>query len=171
LINGAPVIILIRVIKVFGMSHAFWEQKKLEQMNDKEWELLCDGCARCCLLKLEDEESGELYFTRVSCHLLDTQTCRCKDYENRLAKVSECLQIKNMSLSEYQWLPESCAYRLLSEGRPLAYWHPLISGDPNSVKAAGVTVSGFAISEEYVHPDQLQDQLISLSANVSSLED
>lgn len=153
------------------MSNAFWEQKKLEQMNDKEWELLCDGCARCCLLKLEDEESGELFFTRVSCHLLDIQTCGCKDYENRLAKVTECLQIKNMSLSEYQWLPESCAYRRLSEGRPLAHWHPLISGDPNSVKVAGIAVSDFAISEEYIHPEQLQEQIISLSANVSSLED
>ena len=144
------------------MAEVFWKVKKLHQMNDDEWESLCDGCARCCLLKLEDEESSELFFTNVSCHLLDIKKCSCKDYENRKFLVPECLRVKNMALSEYQWLPETCAYRLLSEGRPLPEWHPLITGDRNSVKLACITVDTFAVSEDYIHPDQLEDHVINL---------
>ena len=144
------------------MAIEFWKNKQLTEMTDDEWESLCDGCARCCLLKLEDEDTSELFFTNVSCHLLNIEQCRCKDYQNRKFLVPECLLVKNMALSEYQWLPESCAYRLLSEAKPLPEWHPLISGDSNSVKLAGVTIDGFAVSEDFIHPDQLEDHVIEL---------
>lgn len=144
------------------MAIEFWKNKQLTEMTDDEWESLCDGCARCCLLKLEDEDTSELFFTNVSCHLLNIEQCRCKDYQNRKFLVPECLLVKNMALSEYQWLPESCAYRLLSEAKPLPEWHPLISGDSNSVKLAGVAIDGFAVSEDFIHPDQLEDHVIDL---------
>ncbi len=145
------------------MADAFWENKTLEQMSDDEWESLCDGCARCCLLKLEDMETQKLYFTNVSCQLLDNDRCQCSDYANRLQRVPECLQVRLMKSDEYEWLPRSCAYRRLAEGRPLADWHPLISGDPNSVFAAGISVAGRAISETYIHTDQLENHIIDLS--------
>ncbi len=145
------------------MADAFWENKTLEQMSDDEWESLCDGCARCCLLKLEDMETQKLYFTNVSCQLLDNDRCQCSDYANRLQRVPECLQVRLMKADEYEWLPRSCAYRRLAEGRPLADWHPLISGDPNSVFAAGISVAGRAISETYIHTDQLENHIIDLS--------
>jgi len=144
------------------MSDRFWEIKKLEQMTDQEWESLCDGCARCCLLKLEDEDTGALFFTNVSCHLLDIENCNCKDYPNRKLLVPECLQVRRMPISEYQWLPKTCAYRLVSQGQPLPEWHPLISGDQQSVQQVGVTVESFAVSEDYIHPQQLQDHIIEL---------
>lgn len=145
------------------MSKAFWESLPLSAMNDKQWESLCDGCARCCLLKLEDEDTAELYFTNVSCHLLDIKQCRCKDYGKRKFLVAECLNVRTMELSEYTWLPETCAYRLLSEGKPLPEWHPLLSGKKDSVERAGITISGFAVSEDYIHPDQLAEHIIDLS--------
>ncbi|MCW8934542.1 MAG: YcgN family cysteine cluster protein [Gammaproteobacteria bacterium] len=144
------------------MAIEFWKNKQLSEMSDEEWESLCDGCARCCLLKLENEDTSELFFTNVSCHLLNIEECRCKDYENRKFLVPECLLVKNMALSEYQWLPETCAYRLLSEDKTLPDWHPLISGDKNSVKQVGVTVDGFAVSEDFIHPEQLEDHVINL---------
>lgn len=145
------------------MKKHFWQTKKLEQMSDAEWESLCDKCARCCLLKLEDEDTNELFFTNVSCHLLNIETCRCKDYANRKFRVPECLLVRNMPLSEYQWLPPSCAYRLISEGKTLPEWHPLISGNQYSVQQARMTVDGFAMSEDYIHPEQLQNHVIELT--------
>lgn len=144
------------------MAIDFWKNKQLSEMTDDEWESLCDGCARCCLLKLEDEDTSELFFTNVSCHLLNIEQCSCNDYQNRKFLVPECLRVKNMALSEYQWLPETCAYRLLSEDKPLPDWHPLITGERNSVKLAGVTISAFAVSEDFIHPDQLEDHVINL---------
>lgn len=147
------------------MSENFWENKSLAQMTDQEWESLCDGCARCCLLKLEDEDTGELHFTSVSCHQLDTETCRCKDYPNRKFLVPECLLVRQMKIDEYSWLPETCAYRLISEGKSLPVWHPLLSGKSSSVQAAGISVSGYAISEDFVHPEQVQDHIIDFSVD------
>jgi len=144
------------------MALDFWENKPLAEMTDEEWESLCDGCARCCLLKLEDEDTSELFFTNVSCHLLNIEQCRCKDYRNRKFLVPECLLVKSMALADYKWLPESCAYRLISEAKPLPEWHPLISGDKNSVKLAGITIDAFAVSEDFIHPDQLEDHVINL---------
>lgn len=145
------------------MPENFWQTKKLEQMTDSEWESLCDHCARCCLLKLEDEDSGKLFFTNVSCHLLNIEKCSCKDYANRKFRVPECLLVRKMPLSEYQWLPPSCAYRLIAEGKALPGWHPLMSGNQQSVQQAGMTVDGFAMSEDHIHPEQLQDHIIELS--------
>lgn len=144
------------------MAENFWEEKTLAQMTGQEWESLCDGCARCCLLKLEDEDSGELHFTSVSCHQLDTETCRCKDYSNRKFLVPECLQVSHMKPKEYKWLPETCAYRLIAEGKPLPVWHPLITGESSSVQEAGISVTAFAISEDYIHPEQISEHIIDL---------
>lgn len=144
------------------MSKTFWEEKQLHEMSDSEWESLCDGCARCCLIKLEDEDSGELHFTNVSCHQLDIETCRCNDYTNRKFLVPECLLVKQMKQEDYQWLPETCAYRLLAEAKDLPEWHPLITGQAESVKKAGISVSGFAVCEDYIHPDQIAEHIIKL---------
>jgi uncharacterized protein len=126
---------------------AFWQTKTLRDMTHDEWEALCDGCGRCCLHKLEDEDTDELYFTRVACRLLDLKTCRCKQYSQRTTLVSGCLSLQQENFTAYHWLPVTCAYRLLAEGKPLMDWHPLISGTKDSVAAAGLSVADFAISE------------------------
>jgi len=140
----------------------FWEIKTLEQMNSDEWELLCDGCGLCCLVKIEDEDSGEVFNTSVSCRQLDIETCRCRDYKNRLTDVPICVQLTLENLPELNWLPESCAYKCLHESKPLPLWHPLITGDKNSVHETGFSARWFAQSEEYIHPDQLVEFVISL---------
>lgn len=124
----------------------FWQAKTLQQMTDAEWESLCDGCARCCLHKLEDEDTGEIFFTRVACRLLDIPAGRCTRYQERCSLVESCLDLRQ-GFTEFHWLPSTCAYRLLAEGKPLANWHPLVSGDPDSTSAAGLAVASFAISE------------------------
>jgi hypothetical protein len=120
----------------------FWEQKSLAEMSDAEWESLCDGCGKCCLIGLEDADTGEIYLTDVSCKMLDAQTCRCRDYANRKAHVPDCVKLTPETVGDLHWLPKTCAYRLVHEGRALFAWHPLISGDPESVHAAGVSVRG-----------------------------
>lgn len=125
----------------------FWKATRLEDMTPEQWESLCDGCGRCCLHKLRDEETEELSFTSVSCRLLDTDSCRCSRYENRRRWVPDCVSLTPASLKEIDWLPPSCAYRRLSEGKDLAWWHPLVSGDPETVHEAGVSVRGRAMSE------------------------
>ena len=118
----------------------FWETKSLEEMSPAEWESLCDGCARCCLVKLEDEDSGEIGYTDVGCTLLDAGRCRCREYEHRQAKVADCVRLTPEAVRTLRWLPPTCAYRLLAEGRGLYWWHPLVSGDPATVHAAGISV-------------------------------
>jgi len=118
----------------------FWTAKTLDAMTDTEWESLCDGCGRCCLVKLEDEETGFVHYTDVGCTLLDDQTCRCRDYPNRQAKVPDCVRLTPQGVRSLTWLPQTCAYRLLADGRDLYWWHPLVSGDPRSVHAAGISV-------------------------------
>jgi uncharacterized cysteine cluster protein YcgN (CxxCxxCC family) len=110
----------------------FWKTKTLEEMSSVEWESLCDGCARCCLEKLEDEDTGKIYFTHVSCKLLDAGLCACKDYKNRSDKVPDCVRLTPENVRTLNWLPPSCGYKLVAEGRDLYWWHPLISGDPNT---------------------------------------
>lgn len=138
----------------------FWEEKPLAEMNCEEWEALCDGCGKCCLHKLEDESDGELYYTDIACELLDIETCRCSDYPNRLKKVPDCLTLTANTLSDVHFLPDTCAYRLLSENKPLESWHPLVSGDTYSVHHADVSVSGKVISEEYIHPDDFETRVV-----------
>jgi uncharacterized protein len=120
----------------------FWKQKTLEELNPAEWESLCDGCGRCCLVKLEDEDSGEIHFTDITCKLFNAKTCRCTDYAHRRRKVHDCIKLTPAKVRTLGWLPPSCAYRLIAEGRDLAWWHPLVSGSETSVHEAGVSVRG-----------------------------
>jgi hypothetical protein len=124
----------------------FWQEKTLAQMDAAEWESLCDGCARCCLHKLEDEDTGEVFFTRMACRLLDIEACRCKDYARRCVEVEGCLDLRD-GFTQFHWLPSTCAYRRLAEGKDLPAWHPLVSGDRRTVAGAGVAVSAFAVAE------------------------
>jgi hypothetical protein len=125
----------------------FWETKKLHEMTEAEWESLCDGCGLCCLVRFEDEETLEVIPTRVHCQLFDPAVCRCSDYENRKATVPDCIKLTPFNVEALEWMPKSCAYRRLHEGRGLAWWHPLVSGDPETVHTAGVSVRGETISE------------------------
>ena len=129
-------------------------------MSTAEWESLCDGCARCCLVKLENEDTGEVYYTDVACHLLDQQSCRCTAYSDRCRRVPACVKVTADNLEELHWMPESCAYRLLYEGHDLPAWHPLVSGSSESVHSAGISVRYRAISEEEVDEDDLEDHII-----------
>ncbi|MCH8302509.1 MAG: YcgN family cysteine cluster protein [Proteobacteria bacterium] len=129
------------------MTDEFWKRKSLAEMSTAEWESLCDGCALCCLQKLEDEETGDVYFTDVACRLLDTQTCRCTNYAARAKKVASCLVLSVDEPETFNWLPDSCAYRRLADGKDLPEWHPLLTGDPDSVHEAGISAKGKVVSE------------------------
>ena len=129
------------------MNDEFWKRKSLAEMTESEWESLCDGCALCCLLKLEDEETGEVFFTDVACKLLDLDNCRCMDYKARARKVADCLVLTVDEPETFGWLPGTCAYRLLANGEELPEWHPLITGNPGTVHDAGISAKGKAVSE------------------------
>ncbi len=136
----------------------FWETKKLSEMTTEEWESICDGCGKCCLNKLEDEDSGEIFFTSVVCNLIDLDTCRCTRYSERTTLVPECLDLKQHDFSEYNWLPSTCAYRLLVDGKKLPSWHPLVSGSQETVIDAGVSICSYAMKESEI--DDLEDHII-----------
>ena len=140
----------------------FWQTKSLGEMTKPEWESLCDGCGRCCLNKLEDEDTGKFLYTRAACKLLDIGTCQCTDYTNRAKRVPDCVTLTAKNVSELGWLPESCAYRRLDEGRGLAWWHPLVSGNPQTVRDAGISVENEAYTEEGITVDELVNHIWKL---------
>jgi uncharacterized protein len=138
----------------------FWH-KPLAAMTRGEWESLCDGCGRCCLLKLEDDNTGRIYYTDIACRLFDSVRCRCTDYAHRMRRVRDCLKLTPRRAAHYGWLPHSCAYRRLAEGRGLAWWHPLVSGDPETVHRAGISVRGrVAAYERQVPRKDYQDHIV-----------
>lgn len=140
---------------------AWFDSLPLEALDPQQWEALCDGCALCCLHKIQDSESGEIHYTAVHCGLLDADSCRCSDYPRRLQRVPECISLDAQGAHDFTWLPASCAYRLRAEGKRLPEWHPLVSGDPQSVHRAGISIRGRAISDEYVHPDGYDEHVIT----------
>ena len=135
----------------------FWENGKLDALSPAQWEALCDGCGRCCLQKLKHPTTGKVRYTRVSCYLLDPETCRCRKYRHRHSLVPDCVALTPSNIIKLRWLPKTCAYRLMAEGKPLPDWHPLVSGNPHSVHAAGISVRRRCISEEHVHPDDVDN--------------
>lgn len=146
------------------MSAPFWQTTPLEQMTEEQWESLCDGCGRCCLHKLIDEDSDELYYTNVACSWLNSKTCSCKDYPNRFQSGEECLKLTRESIPEFNWLPDTCAYRLLADGQTLPEWHPLVTGSKSAMHAAGASVRNQVVYEIDVvnwedHIQNLPDRL------------
>jgi uncharacterized protein len=139
---------------------AFWDEKTLEEMSPTEWEALCDGCGRCCLIKLEDEDSGLLITSDVRCKLLDGNSCACTDYLRRQEKVPDCIKLTPQNVTEIKWIPTTCAYRRIAEGKGLAWWHPLISGDPQTVVDVGVSVKGRTFGEEDVQPGEWEEHAV-----------
>lgn len=138
----------------------FWKVKTLDTMSNAEWESLCDGCGLCCLNKLEDWDSGEVVFTSVRCRLMDGESCRCIDYPNRQATVPDCIQLSPEEVRTISWLPPTCAYRLVRDGEDLYWWHPLVSGDPQTVHLAGISARGRTVSEADVDIDDFEDYVV-----------
>jgi uncharacterized cysteine cluster protein YcgN (CxxCxxCC family) len=138
----------------------FWLTKGLQEMSRDEWESLCDGCGQCCLLKVEEEDTGKIYLTELSCRLLDTRTCRCRDYANRHMSVPDCIVISPNNTMQLSWLPSTCAYKRIANGRGLAWWHPLVSGDPNTVHQAGISVRGWTRTEAGVRPSAIAKYIV-----------
>lgn len=136
----------------------FWKTKALAKMTKAEWESLCDGCAKCCLNKLENDATGEIQYTDIACRLLDTELCRCVSYADRKRFVPDCQILNIQSIKRLTWLPSTCAYRLLDEGKELFWWHPLISGDPETVHEAGISVRGRVVSER--DTDDLEGRVV-----------
>ena len=138
----------------------FWKRKTLAEMSRKEWESLCDGCAKCCLVKLEDVDTDEIEFTNVACRLLDCTSCQCSDYKNRQRHVPDCVKLTPDLIDDLHWMPPSCAYRLLSEGKDLPDWHPLVSGETESVVRAGMSVRDRVVSENDIDMDDICDYIV-----------
>jgi uncharacterized cysteine cluster protein YcgN (CxxCxxCC family) len=150
------------------VTKPFWKTKSLAEMTAEEWESLCDGCGLCCVIRFEDEVSGEIIPTRVHCKLFDSGACGCSNYAERKVHVPDCIKLTPHNIEALEWMPKSCAYRRLHEGKDLPRWHPLVTGDPESVHAAGVSVRGKTISEaaledpedaiDFEAPEWLEDQ-------------
>lgn len=144
----------------------YWKTKTLAEMSLSEWEGLCDGCGLCCLNKLEDWDTGEVVFTSVACRLLDGESCRCKDYENRQETVPDCIQLTVKGVDEISWLPPTCAYRLVGEGRDLYWWHYLVSGDRETVHEAGISARDRTVSEDDVAVEDFEDYVVDWPLHV-----
>jgi hypothetical protein len=138
----------------------FWETKSLAEMTAAEWESLCDGCARCCLHKLEDIDTGRVAYTGIRCRYLIESECRCSDYPNRSKLMPNCISLRQADVASLSWLPGTCAYRLLAAGESLPAWHPLVSGRAESVHEAGISIRGRTLSDEFVHPDGYDEHII-----------
>jgi uncharacterized protein len=150
-----------QVARMVNLRPRFWESIPLSKMTSDEWEALCDGCGKCCLNKLEYEDTGEIAYTRVACRLFDDGTCRCSNYENRKALVPECIFLTPKSLARIaHWMPSTCAYKLLFQGKHLPDWHPLVTGDSASTHKAGMSVRGVTVSEAVVPEEDWEDYLI-----------
>ena len=148
-------------IKRDGLRPRYWAKVPLAKMTEAEWEALCDGCGKCCLNKLEDAETGEVALTRVACRLLDDASCHCAQYDIRHQFVPDCIRLTPQSIEQHMyWLPQTCAYRLVYEGRDLFHWHPLVSGDPESVHEAGVSVRDLTVSEFDTPEEDWEDYII-----------
>ena len=139
----------------------FWKTKTLEQMSREEWESLCDGCARCCLVKLEEEDTSIIHLTRLACSMLEVKTCRCSNYPERFSLMPDCIDVTVEKVRQLSWLPVSCAYRRVDEGRDLAWWHPLVSGSAETVHQAGISVKSFAMSEKRVKEQNYHRYIIA----------
>ena len=142
-----------------SLSDRFWE-KPLAELNRQEWEALCDGCARCCMKKLTDDDSNETVYTRVVCRYLEQDKCQCSAYGKRQKLVPDCLVLDTDNLRELHWIPDTCAYKLREQGKPLPAWHPLLTGSREAMRQAGIAVTGKVISEEFVHEDGLEEHVI-----------
>jgi uncharacterized cysteine cluster protein YcgN (CxxCxxCC family) len=139
----------------------FWKGKTLNQLSTEEWEALCDGCGQCCLYKLEDEDSGDLYLTNVVCRFLDQKTCQCQVYLERHQAVPTCVQLTSQNVLELKWIPPTCAYKLIAEGKPLKKWHPLVSGNRKCIQGTEFYIGDRVISESEVDMDDLENYVIS----------
>lgn len=143
----------------------FWKNKKLGDFSEEEWEALCDGCGRCCLVKLEDYDTGVIENTDVVCEFMDQKTCRCTTYATRQVEVPTCIKVLPDNVAEIEWMPPTCAYRLIAEGRDLDWWHPLVAGEHESIVTAGISVKGRVISEAKVTDDELEDHITAWPAD------
>ena len=143
-----------------SVSKPFFETKSLAEMNTAEWESLCDGCGKCCVILLQEEDSERVYRTNLACKLLDLETVRCSDYANRHQRVPGCVRLTPDNIADLAWMPDTCAYRLLAEGKPLPDWHPLKSGDPRSPERAGISVKGQLVPEGQVPEDDWEDHIV-----------
>jgi uncharacterized cysteine cluster protein YcgN (CxxCxxCC family) len=148
------------LLRDMSVSAFFWREKSLQEMTPQEWESLCDGCGKCCLVKLQDDETDEVFYTNVSCRYLSLKECRCTHYDNRTDLVEACVKLTPDKVEEFFWLPSTCAYRLLAEKKDLPHWHPLVSGSASSVNEAGQSVKGKVFSEKIIPVEDLEDYII-----------
>ena len=146
-------------------SQPFWKTKSLSEMSTEEWESLCDGCGRCCLNKLEDIDTGTIHYTNVACRLLDLKRCRCSQYTQRLDFVPDCISLSPKNIQTITWLPHTCAYRRLAEGKDLAWWHPLVSHSDKTVHQAGISVRGKVVSEDAIPAQEFKERIIDWIEN------
>ena len=142
-----------------GNLEKFWE-KPLSELDAQEWELLCDGCGRCCLKKFADDASEEIFYTRIVCRYLEQDSHRCGCYEERTKRVPECLDVKKMDMQFVNWMPDTCAYRLRFQDKDLFDWHPLLAGSREKMESENIAITGKVISEEYVHPEGFEEHII-----------
>jgi uncharacterized cysteine cluster protein YcgN (CxxCxxCC family) len=142
------------------LSEKFWETIPFEQLNSKQWEAICDGCAQCCAHKLQDEETDEIFYTNIVCQYLDTKKCQCSVYDDRHTYVPDCIKITPENANKLTWIPDTCGYKLLAKGEPLPEWHPLMTGDINSTEKANMSIRNKVISEADIEMDDLEDYLV-----------